>query len=308
MFYFPLNHAIFSVDPKTIKYLMLHCSATPRDRNITAENIRSWHKLRGFNDIGYHYVVRLDGTIEEGRNIGIPGAHCLGKNKCSISICYVGGVEKDGCTPADTRTEAQKEALKQLLANLIKIFPEAEICGHREFANKACPSFDARAEYSDFRRKVLTGAIATSALILPMVTGCRSHKTVEMDSDVGKHVEASTIRAHIIKRICELNDSVGLEVDCPKVKITVNDSVKAEITAQKVKTTHVSRADETAVVKTSRADTLTYTGHAEVSGREQRHVGSGNSVGWFVCGLGAVCLVAFILARIRRRRQSPRNH
>ena len=77
------------------------------------------------------------------------GAHCSGQNANSIGICYVGGLAKDGKTPKDTRTDAQKHSLLELLKELKAKYPNATIHGHREFAAKACPSFDAKSEYKD---------------------------------------------------------------------------------------------------------------------------------------------------------------
>lgn len=127
---------------RQIKQIIIHCSATPEGRNIGATTIRGWHKERGFNDIGYHYVIRLDGTIETGRPIEQIGAHCKGHNRNSIGICYIGGTEKDCKTPKDTRTPLQREALQQLCKQLKAEYPNATIHGHSDFANKACPSFN----------------------------------------------------------------------------------------------------------------------------------------------------------------------
>lgn len=128
--------------------IMLHCSATREGADFCAADIDSWHRQRGFRAIGYHYVVCLDGTIEEGRPYHEEGAHALGWNRRAVGICYIGGLDADG-QPADTRTPAQREALKELIAKLIDEHPElTEIIGHRDVANKACPSFDARKEYS----------------------------------------------------------------------------------------------------------------------------------------------------------------
>lgn len=132
---------------RTITEIIVHCSATPEGRPTTVGDIRAWHKQRGFKDVGYHYVVYLDGSIHAGRPESAIGAHCTGHNRNSIGVCYVGGVAKDCKTPKDTRTEAQKKALLQLLRQLKKKYPKATIHGHREFANKACPSFDAKSEY-----------------------------------------------------------------------------------------------------------------------------------------------------------------
>lgn len=129
---------------RQIKQIIIHCSCTPAGRNIGATTIRGWHTQKGFSDIGYHYVIRLDGTIEEGRPIDQIGAHCQGHNRNSIGICYIGGTEKDCKTPKDTRTTQQREALQQLCKQLKAEYPNATIHGHSEFANKACPSFDVK--------------------------------------------------------------------------------------------------------------------------------------------------------------------
>lgn len=131
---------------REIKEIIVHCSATLPRQDVTAKDIDRWHKLRGWRKIGYHYVVRLDGTIEEGRDEWEKGAHCAGYNGKSIGVCYVGGLDEEG-KPADTRTEAQKKSLLLLLKTLKKRYPKAKIYGHRDFAAKACPCFDAKEEY-----------------------------------------------------------------------------------------------------------------------------------------------------------------
>lgn len=132
-----------------ITELIIHCSATREGQDFTAADIRRWHvDGNGWQDIGYHFVVRLDGTIELGRPLAQAGAHCSGRNQNSLGICYVGGLDQN-LRPKDTRTEAQKCALCDLLRVLLRIFPEATIHGHREYAAKACPCFDAAREYRD---------------------------------------------------------------------------------------------------------------------------------------------------------------
>ena len=124
-------------------HLILHCAATPEGKSFTANDIDKMHKQRGFKKIGYHYVIKLDGTIEKGRNETETGAHCVGHNSKSIGICYIGGVAKDGKTPKDTRTDKQKAALFELVNDLMKKYKLTlnDVHGHYEFANKACPSF-----------------------------------------------------------------------------------------------------------------------------------------------------------------------
>lgn len=133
---------------RTIKEIIVHCSATREGQHVTVAQIRQWHRQRNFADIGYHYVVYLDGSVHAGRPLDNVGAHCTGHNTYSIGVCYVGGVASDGKTAKDTRTSAQKTALLNLLKDLKKEYPKATIHGHREFAAKACPSFDAKKEYS----------------------------------------------------------------------------------------------------------------------------------------------------------------
>ena len=134
---------------RRITEIIVHCTATPEYRDYTVADIRRWHKQQGWSDIGYHYVVYRDGTVHEGRDVDISGAHCTGHNANSIGVVYVGGVASDGKTPKDTRTDLQKTALLSLLLNLRRMYPKAEIHGHRDFANKACPSFDATKEYRE---------------------------------------------------------------------------------------------------------------------------------------------------------------
>ncbi len=133
---------------REIKEIIVHCAATPEGKDYTVQDIRRWHLKRGFKDIGYHFVIYRDGSINVGRPVAQIGAHCAGHNRNSIGICYIGGLAKDGKTPKDTRTEEQKKAMKSLIMRLHFMYPKATIHGHREFARKACPCFDAKKEYS----------------------------------------------------------------------------------------------------------------------------------------------------------------
>lgn len=136
------------VNKRTIKELIVHCSATPEGKDYSVDTIRQWHLQRGFSDIGYHYVIYRDGSIHIGRDESIIGAHCTGHNTNSIGVCYIGGCASDGKTPKDTRTTEQKQSLVKLLKELKTKYPQASIHGHRDFSSKACPSFDATKEYS----------------------------------------------------------------------------------------------------------------------------------------------------------------
>lgn len=133
---------------RAIKEIIVHCSATPEGKDYTVNQIDQWHRQRGFDCIGYHYVIYRDGTVHKGRDEQRIGAHCKGHNANSIGVCYIGGCATDGKTPKDTRTAAQKAALVKLLRELRQRYPKAIIHGHRDFAAKACPSFDATKEYA----------------------------------------------------------------------------------------------------------------------------------------------------------------
>ena len=137
---------------RAISKIIVHCSATQEGRDLEAAEINRWHLKRGWNGIGYHYVVLLDGTIEYGRSIYKQGAHVKGENEGSIGICYIGGVEAERGSNGkwiakDTRTPEQKESLLLLLKTLKKMHTSATIHGHNEFAAKSCPCFDANKEY-----------------------------------------------------------------------------------------------------------------------------------------------------------------
>lgn len=158
-----------------IDSIIIHCSATKADKDFRAKDIDRMHKQRGFNQIGYHYIIDLDGTIETGRPLNKYGAHCNTKgfsnssyNKHSVGICYIGGLDKNG-KPADTRTDAQKEALHQLVAELCTKYQILEILGHRDTSPdldgdgevephewiKHCPCFDVGEEFPNFLKTVV---------------------------------------------------------------------------------------------------------------------------------------------------------
>lgn len=133
---------------RRITEIFVHCTATPEGKDYSVADIRRWHLKKGWSDIGYHYVIYRDGSIHEGRDIDKAGAHVVGHNRYSVGVVYIGGVDSL-MRAKDTRTPAQKESLLALLRELRKLYPTAKIYGHRDFANKACPSFDAKTEYKD---------------------------------------------------------------------------------------------------------------------------------------------------------------
>lgn len=145
-----------------IDTLVVHVTATPEGREVSVAQITDWHTARGFNTIGYHFLIHLDGRVERGRDLNRIGAHVKGHNRNSAGIAFVGGLDVTGA-PKDTRTAAQKAAAHELLAALAQRFPVNRIMGHRDFSPdlngdgriepfefiKACPCFDAIPEYAD---------------------------------------------------------------------------------------------------------------------------------------------------------------
>ena len=143
---------------KTTK-IILHCSATPEGKDYKAADIDRWHKQQKWECIGYHYVIDIDGTIEDGRPIDMIGAHCSGYNSESVGICYIGGCDKN-MKAKDTRTEAQKQSMYKLVKELLEKYklPSTQVYTHNVLCgfSKACPSFkleDFRKEYDDWIKK-----------------------------------------------------------------------------------------------------------------------------------------------------------
>lgn len=139
-----------------LKYLVIHCTATPEGREVTAGEIRSWHTGpvskggRGWKQVGYTDMIHLDGTVERlvenNEDAYVDGWEITngakGYNSCSRHVVYVGGLASNAKTPKDTRTPQQAEALKEYVLDFHKRFPQVKIIGHNEMAAKACPSFD----------------------------------------------------------------------------------------------------------------------------------------------------------------------
>ncbi|NPE14008.1 MULTISPECIES: N-acetylmuramoyl-L-alanine amidase [Xylanibacter] len=142
-----------------LKYLVLHCTATPEGRDVSAAEIRRWHTSpvsaggRGWKQVGYTDLVHLNGSVERlvanNEDAWVDpweitnGAK--GYNSISRHIVYAGGVAADGKTPKDTRTAAQKAALEKYVKDFHTAHPKVKIIGHNQVAAKACPSFDVSA-------------------------------------------------------------------------------------------------------------------------------------------------------------------
>lgn len=136
---------------RKINKIILHCTATKEGQDFTVDDVRRWHIGRGFADIGYHYLIYLDGSVHKGRPLERIGAHCTGQNKDSIGICYIGGLDSKG-KPKDTRTDEQKAALVKLVKELMAEYSldKDDVFGHYQFAAKACPCFS----IDEFRKEI----------------------------------------------------------------------------------------------------------------------------------------------------------
>ena len=139
--------AIAKMDPNALKYLTIHCAATPEGRDVKAKTVGEWD-IAKFGQLSYHYVVELDGTVVHALRDDQRGAHTGGANTGNIGVCYVGGMDAKMKAAKDTRTPAQKVALRRIVADYKKKFPAIIVRGHRDWpgVKKACPSFDVKTE------------------------------------------------------------------------------------------------------------------------------------------------------------------
>ena len=134
----------------SVSYIIIHCSATRESQDYTPEQLKRDHLARGFIDVGYHFYIRKDGTVTQHRRLNEVGAHCRPFNRCSIGVCYEGGLDANG-KPKDTRTLNQRGALVKLLIELKQKFPKAVIRGHNEMPGavpKLCPVYKPSKEYA----------------------------------------------------------------------------------------------------------------------------------------------------------------
>lgn len=134
--------------------IFVHCSATKPSMDVGVREISQWHKELGWLAVGYHFIIRRDGTIEEGRPVDVVGSHVKDWNSKSVGVCLVGGIDDKGRYEANF-TPAQMQSLKEKLADLKDLYPDAEIKAHHDIAPKACPSFN-------LSRWLKTGELVTS--------------------------------------------------------------------------------------------------------------------------------------------------
>lgn len=129
-----------------VRFIVLHYSATYPDQDLDVDDVRKMHKARGWKDVGYHYVIKRDGTVQKGRPDHVVGAHVAGRNTGTLGICCIGGVERETGpnVGVDNRTLAQKAATIKLVKDLLARHPNAEVVGHRDLGPTQCPGFDVR--------------------------------------------------------------------------------------------------------------------------------------------------------------------
>ena len=145
-----VESGLMMMQADSVRWLVIHCTATRSDRDYTEEQLLRDHRRRGFRTVGYHFYIRRSGIVTQHRCLLEVGAHCRPYNRCSIGICYEGGLDPQG-RPKDTRTPQQKEQLLSLLVRLKQLFPQARVRGHCEMRGatpKACPCFLPSAEYA----------------------------------------------------------------------------------------------------------------------------------------------------------------
>ena len=210
---------------RNIDSIIVHCSATKAGQDFTAADIDCWHRERGFNGIGYHYVIRLDGKLEKGRDVSLAGAHCRGWNERSVGICYIGGLDENG-RPADTRTNAQKRVLYQIIMDLQREYNILQVLGHRDTSPdlngdgviepyeyvKACPCFDVRAFLRNGRELLF---VLLVAFVVPvLLSGCRSKKEVVnrgSDIRVDSSLNSSSGKSLVKNKVALEKDSEVVE-------------------------------------------------------------------------------------------------
>ena len=126
-------------------YIIIHCSATPPNMDVNAKEIDRWHRQKGWLGIGYHYVIKRDGTREVGRKLSEAGAHCIAYNHKSVGICLVGGVDVAGGKAENNFTKEQFITLRLTIGELTAQYKDAVVVGHRDLqSGKECPSFDVK--------------------------------------------------------------------------------------------------------------------------------------------------------------------
>ena len=138
---------------RQVKKIILHCTATVEGQEFDITDVDRWHKKRGWKSVGYHYLIKQDGTLQVGRSLDEVVSHAKGENSDSIGIVYVGGLDANK-EPKDTMTVYQELTLMELIFSLRTVFHWMPVHGHNEYSNKACPSFDVQEKYKFINEKI----------------------------------------------------------------------------------------------------------------------------------------------------------
>lgn len=206
---YPLeDDGVVVLGKRRINEIILHCAATHEGQNYTVEDITQWHKARGWDTIGYHYVIYIDGSLHNGRDINKPGAHTEGHNANSVGICYVGGLEANSMTPKDTRTPAQKETLLTTVHTLLNQYNLSidNVKCHNQYASKACPSFQIDTFKREYMEKYPSSESSKKTTSNQETTTSNNKQVKDKKPYIKKLVEA-------IKKTCEHSSALGISAN-----------------------------------------------------------------------------------------------
>lgn len=299
---------------RKIDSVIIHCSATKAGMDFGAADIDCWHRARGMNGIGYHYVIRLDGSVEKGRDVETVGAHCLGWNERSVGICYIGGLDLNG-VPADTRTEGQKKAMRKLVEELRLQYRIVTVMGHRDTSPdlngngviepeefiKSCPCFDVKKWLMGWGLSFLLWACGT--------TGRMESRRTEMEVAVSESGNEKI--SAMQKRVWEMQERMNERME-EVVFVWEEDSVKTDGLRENVpsrkKVLSVTKRtvdrDGRGVQKENfdgvvmKTDSLQVTGHVQAEAEKRMDKQSGWMGGWGRLGmLTGICVVCIFFFR-----------
>ena len=305
---------------RNIDSIIVHCSATKAGQDFTATDIDRWHRERGFNGIGYHYVICLDGKLEKGRDVALVGAHCKGWNERSIGICYIGGLDENG-RPADTRTNAQKRVLYQIIMDLQREYNILQMLGHRDTSPdlngdgviepyeyvKACPCFDVR-EFLRYGRGLLF-VLLVPLVVLVLLSGCRSKKEVvkrESEIRVDSSLNISSGKSLVKNEVASEKDSEVVEERIEQVVLVfpvdtfglkAGMVVKTVVDRKNVNEKQLLQAVNLQSESLSDTNSKTEIHKTEVEKATNRTIGSGYWYGIILLVLVIVCWICRLMKK-----------
>ena len=305
---------------RNIDSIIVHCSATKAGLDFTATDIDRWHRERGFNGIGYHYVIRLDGKLEKGRDVTLAGAHCKGWNERSVGICYIGGLDENG-RPADTRTNVQKRVLYQIIMDLQREYNILQVLGHRDTSPdlngdgviepyeyvKACPCFDVR-EFLRYGRGLLF-VLLVPLVVLVLLSGCRSKKEVvkrESEIRVDSSLNISSGKSLVKNEVASEKDSEVVEERIEQVVLVfpvdtfglkAGMVVKTVVDRKNVNEKQLLQAVNLQSESLSDTNSKTEIHKTEVEKATNRTIGSGYWYGIILLVLVIVCWICRLMKK-----------